>query len=523
MAGVAHSCGLTRMRRIGTSSTEPLFGVEATRAIEQELASALPPFELMARAGAAVAQLARAVAPHAKRIWIACGPGNNGGDGLVAARLLHLLSRQRSDRGQVVVTLAGDPSSLPPDAARALSEAQAAGVVVSDTPPDDFDLGIDALLGIGARGTPRALLAAQLTHMHAAGCPVLAVDVPSGLMADSGTYSGPAPSVPAAPRHTLSLLTLKPGLFTADGRDLSGTVWFDPLETPAVHKTPQAYLYGQENRLVVPAHAAHKGSQGDVVVIGGQDLGLTGAGMTGAAILAARAALHAGAGRVYLGLLSDDDDSVRWDPGSPEIMLRRVGLLTQSRHLMQDATVVCGCGGGTAVAPVLPALLSIARSLVLDADALNRIAEDAQLQELMRQRRSRSLCTVITPHPLEAARLLKSSTAEVMRDRLGATETLCESLGAICVLKGSGTVVQAPGEKPRINSSGNPALATAGTGDVLAGWIGAALAAGAHHDRPSICSVLSAVFGHGQLADHWVQQNGETLTAHRLAMAIKAR
>jgi ADP-dependent NAD(P)H-hydrate dehydratase / NAD(P)H-hydrate epimerase len=508
------------MRRIGTSGTEPLHGVEATRAIEQALASTLPPFELMARAGAAVAQLARAVGPHAERIWIACGPGNNGGDGLVAARHLHLLSLQRSGRAQVVVTLTGAPSSLPPDAARALSEAQAAGVMVSDTPPDNFDLGIDALLGIGAREMPRGSLAAQLTRMHAAGCPVLAVDVPSGLMADSGTYTGPAPLAPAAARHTLSLLTLKPGLFTADGRDLAGSVWFEPLEAhPGARQVPpQALLFGQDLPAVSRTHAAHKGIQGDVLVIGGQDIGLS-----GAAVLAARAALHAGAGRVYLGLLGNDGDAVRWDPGCPELMLRRVELLTQSKDLMQDATVVCGCGGGSAVAPALPVLLSSARTLVLDADALNRIAEDPVLQTLLRQRRSRGLCTVITPHPLEAARLLKSSTSEVMGDRLGAVDTLCESLGSICVLKGSGTVVQAPGDMPHINSSGNPALATAGTGDVLAGWIGAALAAGAHHDRPAISSVLSAVFGHGQLADHWLQHRSETLTAHRLATAINAR
>jgi ADP-dependent NAD(P)H-hydrate dehydratase / NAD(P)H-hydrate epimerase len=515
------------MRRIGTSHTEPLHGVDATRAIEQALASTLPPFELMALAGAAVAQLARAVAPHARRIWIACGPGNNGGDGLVAACHLHRLSLQRAApaRPVVTVTLAGDPASLPPDAARALSEALAAGVVLSDAPPEDFDLGIDALLGIGARDAPRDRLAAQLARMHAAGCPVLAVDVPSGLMADSGVYAGPARRTPAAPRHTLSLLTLKPGLFTADGRDLAGTVWFDPLEAQPgpLHESPRAFLFGQETTAVFRSHTAHKGSQGDVVVIGGQDIGHSGAGMTGAAVLAARAALHAGAGRVYLGLLGDDAEAVRWDPGSPEIMVRRVDLLTQARDLMQDATVVCGCGGGSAVASVLPVLLSSARSLVLDADALNRIAEDPQLQALLRQRRSRSMCSVITPHPLEAARLLGSSTAEVMSDRLRATHTLCEWLGVVCVLKGSGTVVQAPGEPPHINSSGNPALATAGTGDVLAGWVGATLAAGARQNRPAISSVLSAVFGHGQLADRWVQQHEETLTAHRLVLNIHAR
>jgi ADP-dependent NAD(P)H-hydrate dehydratase / NAD(P)H-hydrate epimerase len=515
------------MRQIGASRKEPLHGVAATRAIERELASMLPPFELMSRAGAAVAQLARAIAPHARRIWIACGPGNNGGDGLVAARHLHRLSQQHAASSGLVVTvtLAGDAAALPPDAARALSEALHAGLVLSDAPPEEFDLGIDALLGIGARDAPTGQLAAQLARMCAAGCPVLAVDVPSGLMADTGTYTGPAASVSTAPRHTLSLLTLKPGLFTADGRDLAGTVWYDPLQAhPGIPRVPpEAFLFGEGLPSVSRAHSAHKGRLGDVVVIGGQDIAHSGAGMTGAAVLAARAALHAGAGRVYLGLLGDGAGAVRWDPESPEIMLRRADLLTRSREMMQHATVVCGCGGGTAVAPVLPVLLSSAHSLVLDADALNRIAEDPVLQTLLRQRSSRGVCTVITPHPLEAARLLGSSTAEVMRDRLGATRALCESLGVICVLKGSGSVVQAPGEAPCINSSGNPALATAGTGDVLAGWIGASLASGAGQNRSVIVSVLSAVFGHGQLADRWVMQHEETLTAHRLVMAMRTR
>lgn len=509
------------MRRIGTSCTEPLYGVDATRAIEQALASSLPRFELMARAGAAVARLTRALSPHAKCIWIACGPGNNGGDGLVAARHLHGHFKQGAGTTRLVVTLAGDRSLLPPDAAQALSEALAAGVQLYDDPPENFDVGVDALLGIGARGAPRGLLQAQLTRMHAAGCTVLSVDVPSGLMADTGVYTGPAPQTSEAARHTLSLLTLKPGLFTADGRDQAGTVWLDALGALPEHPAqPLAFLYGHAGGSASRAHAAHKGSQGDVVVVGGQDIGVAGAGMTGAAVLAARAALNAGAGRVYLGLLGDLAGAVHWDPGCPELMFRRVDLLVQARDLMQDATVVCGCGGGTAMAPVLPVLLSNARSLVLDADALNRIAEDAGLQTLLRQRRSRGLCTVITPHPLEAARLLGSNTPDVMRDRLGAARTLSESLGVICVLKGSGTVVTAPDEVPVINSSGNPALATAGTGDVLAGWIGASLGHSARQGVSAIASVRNAVFAHGQLADRWVLQREETLTAHHLAAGM---
>ncbi|MFP8777761.1 NAD(P)H-hydrate dehydratase [Hydrogenophaga sp. RWCD_12] len=511
------------MRRIGSHHPEPLYSVEATRAIEHALTSALPPFALMTRAGTATAQLARSLAPHARRIWIACGPGNNGGDGLVAARHLHEARHTHPGAAEVVVTLCcTEPGRLPEDAARALAEALAAGVCIAHAPPDGADLVIDALLGIGARNAPSALIAEHLLQMHALACPVLAVDVPSGLMADTGVYLGPAPHTSNAPRHTLSLLTLKPGLFTADGRDLAGTVWFDPLEPHgSASPLPVAQLFGQDGgKPTSRSHATHKGSQGDVVVIGGQDITQSGAGMTGAAILAARAALHAGAGRVYVGLLGDHSDAVRWDPLCPELMFRRSGLLAQARDLMADATVVCGCGGGTAVADVLPVLLSSCVSLVLDADALNHLAEDPVLQTLMAQRQTRGVQTVITPHPLEAARLLGTGTREVMGDRLQAATALSLRFGVTCVLKGSGTVVAAPGQTPHINSSGNPALATAGTGDVLAGWIGSLLTQARRAGSDPLTAVLAAVFAHGHLADQWVAGSEETLTAHRLAMGI---
>ncbi len=510
------------MRRIGSQHSESLYGVAATRAIEQTLAASLPPFELMSLAGASVARLACALAPHASCIWIACGPGNNGGDGLVAAR--HLLEL-RGSTTRLVVTLAGNPASLPPDASRALAEAQMAGINLSNTPPDEFDLCIDALLGIGARDVPNEAIGEQLRHMHASSSPVLSVDIPSGLLADTGVNRGPAPAVSSGQRHTLALLTLKPGLFTADGRDLCGSVWFDPLVAvnPEDTHPPQAMLFGQDAKPRRFAHASHKGTRGDVVVIGGQDVGHSGSGMTGAAVLAARAALHAGAGRVYLGLLGSEAGSVRWDPACPELMFRNVEALASSRDLMQSAVLVCGCGGGSSVASVLPQLLSNARSMVLDADALNRIAEDPALLELLRSRSLRKRLTVITPHPKEAARLLGIVVSDVMKDRLGAAKRLSESLGAICVLKGSGTVVAGPGAVPRINHSGNPALATAGTGDVLAGWIGAMLATEQPASVSALESVCSAVFMHGHRADQWIGQTDQTLTAGRLVSRMPLR
>lgn len=511
------------MRRITPSDTAPLYGVEATRAIERQLTTTLPAFALMARAGAATAQLTRALAPHARSIWVACGPGNNGGDGLVAATDLLRHARQRGISLQLTVTLCGDPARLPPDATRALTEAIEIGIHLADQPPDSFDCVIDALLGLGTRRAPKGLLNEHLKHMHRSRAPVLSVDLPSGLLADTGRYLGPAPAIGLGPRHTLSLLTLKPGLFTADGRDHAGTVWFDDLGArPPFGHGPTAQLHGDAPAPRSRAHASHKGDQGDVVVVGGQDIAISGAGMTGAALLAGRAALHSGAGRVYVGLLDDGASaSTGWDPVCPELMFRRVATLLADTPLMESAGVVCGCGGGKEVARWLPLLLENCRHLVLDADALNALSEDESLQSLARRRALRGWVTVITPHPLEAARLLGRHTSEVMADRLAAATALSAQLGTICVLKGSGSVTAAPGEMPFINASGNAALATAGTGDVLAGMLGTAMAGLAHSPESAFNAVADAVAQHGRGADHWKPEIQGEFSASRLAQSLR--
>ncbi|MGB4210860.1 MAG: ADP/ATP-dependent (S)-NAD(P)H-hydrate dehydratase, partial [Zwartia sp.] len=207
-----------------------------------------------------------------------------------------------------------------------------------------------------------------------------------------------------------------------------------------------------------------------------------------------------------------------WDPQCPELMFRKVDTLLQDHRLLQDAGVVCGCGGGSAVVGWLPRLLSTCATLVLDADALNAIAQDALLQTLTRQRALRGWVTVITPHPLEAARLLGQNTGTVMSDRLAAAQALTEQLGAICVLKGSGSVITGPGQTPVINASGNPLLATAGTGDVLSGMVGASLAMPARMLKTAFQAVAAAVAQHGRLADDWDRERLGELTAGRLAL-----
>ena len=494
------------IERIGSSiARRALHGVAATRQIETAAASALPPFTLMARAGEAVARLALALAPHAQRVVVFSGPGNNGGDGFEAAMRLRAFGKACR------VVRVGSASHQPPDAAQAHARAVASGVevVLAD---DEAALGdaaqaadfvIDALLGIGARRPLDGALAAavrRIAALRAAGAHVLAVDVPSGLDAESGRPSG-ADAVVA--HDTLAMLTLKPGLFTADGRDHAGRVWLASLGADAAallaQPSPTAWLVGSRDTTAALAprqHAQHKGSFGDVAIVGGAP------GMGGAALLAAQAALAAGAGRVFVELLepgsaTSGTATPMLDPARPELMWRPDWSKGGAQSL-GSATVVCGCGGGDAVRSVLPRLLSAAARLVLDADALNAIAADTGLQALLAARARHGQPTVLTPHPLEAARLMGTDAAAIQAGRREAAQAIAERFGAVVVLKGSGSVIAAPGDVPRINTTGNASLGTAGTGDVLAGWLGGRWAAGG---RSAFDAATGAVIEHGAAAE----------------------
>lgn len=442
----------------------PLHGEAGSRRLEQAAAAVLPKYTLMQRAGASVARLAQALAPHAETVWIAAGPGNNGGDGLEAAALLQHAGRE------VRVTLAADVTQLPADASAALARAQAAGVRIttiapagSAPPPPELagsDIAIDALLGLGTRRAPAGPLGALVQQLATLACPVLAVDLPSGLDAATGQ---PAGGVAVRASHTLALLSLKPGLFTGRGRDFAGEVWFDDLSVEPNAAAADAHLTGHDpDTLARRESASHKGSHGDVAVIGGAP------GMTGAALLCARAALGAGAGRVFVELLTPQGQN--FDAVHPELMFRS-GWTSASPATLASTTVACGCGGSDAVRLVLPRLIAHTARLVLDADALNAVAADEVLQRLLAARAARGGATVLTPHPLEAARLLGCSTTEVQADRMRTAQTLAERLQCVVVLKGSGSVIASPGRTPCINATGNASLATAGTGDVLTGWL----------------------------------------------------
>ncbi len=527
---------------------QALHRAESIRQMERTLGADLPAHELMTRAGRSAAALARAITPHARSIWIACGPGNNGGDGLMAAAFLAPWARQA--RVDVSVGWCGSPHTAPPDAHHAWELAVAAGVRWADHPPPGCDLGIDALLGIGARAPTQSsaqwdFIQASLLALHTQCGTRLSLDVPTGLCADTGAiYIADYPYKSSSKgTFCLTFIAAKPGLFTGHGRALAGDIWLDDLGwsqlhvAPALPPTPTAWLGIPGHTLSTghteaPVHHTHKGLLGDVWVLGGQGKP-QGQSMAGAAILAARAALHAGTGRVLVALL--DNEAPSWDAGQPELMLRGATSL-HGLAALPTGVWVCGCGGGSAIEAYLPRVIHEAQALVLDADALNTVSRSADLRTALRQRGERGWPTVITPHPLEAARLLGQTTLEVQADRIQAAQTLASDLRCVCVLKGSGTVVASPTGMVCINPSGNGRLSTAGTGDVLAGVMGAALAAGARvwpdqprHAQPwawwdeaLLPDVLSAVWSHGLAADQWEHPHAaeHTLTASELARRI---
>ncbi len=489
-------CDLVQRWPRGAAS--PLLTIAQTRAVEQAALQGISDeaSPLMRRAGLSLARLALALAPHAPLVRVECGPGHNGGDGLIAATALARWGRR------VEVLPAFDPADLkrlPPAVARAWTEALQSGCLHVSSDGDDGQettigrpaadaILIDALLGIGARLPPTGRLLRGVRRLNEHPGLVLAVDVPTGLCADTGAVAGEA--VQAS--HTLSFIAGKPGLFTGAGRDHAGQVWVDPLGLAdavadlladgSAAGGATAVLGALNTPQPARPHASHKGSQGDVIVVGGA------IGMEGAAELASAAALAAGAGRVWCASLASEPGAAT-GPGTPRRPLARLELMVLAPDRLTEAavtagrTVVAGCGGGQDIRPLLDPLIEHAARLVLDADALNVLAGDPALQRAWLERSSRGLPAVITPHPLEAARLLGCSVAAVQQDRPAAARALASRFSSVAVLKGSGTLVALPGGRIVVNPTGGPALATAGTGDVLAGWLGGLWAGLSGHGR----------------------------------------
>jgi hydroxyethylthiazole kinase-like uncharacterized protein yjeF len=408
----------------------PVYLTEDIRRIENEAGNATP--TLMERAGAAAAGLAaRLCGDGAKDVLVLAGPGNNGGDANVVARLL----RERFFR----VVVAGKPEEVPEQT--------------------KWSLVVDGLFGIGLARPVEDGFARLVGIANSQACPVLALDIPSGLDSDTGRVLGCA----VRATHTITFIGLKPGLLTLDGPDHCGEVTVADLDlSPA--GISRGWIAGPSlfsNTLKCRPKNFHKGMAGSLGIIGGAT------GMAGAALLAGRAALQLGAGRVYAGLL--EEHSV--DPAAPELMLRHPDEVL---GLDLDAIVVGpGLGQGERAATLLAAALASDLPCVLDADALNLIAGDADLRRACARR---AADTLLTPHPAEAGRLLAETTAHVQSDRLKAARVLSANLHAHVVLKGTGSVLVARDGHWFINTSGNPGMASAGMGDVLAGMLGALLA-----------------------------------------------
>jgi hydroxyethylthiazole kinase-like uncharacterized protein yjeF len=485
-----------------------LYSCAQVRAIEEAARLSLGPGVLMERAGAAAAAFALDLldlpdSGAAGAVLVLAGPGDNGGDGFeVAAHLA------RAGLDVEILHLRGATPTQ--DAARALQRASDAGVrFVDDVPAGrPWRLVVDALFGIGL-ARPLAGRARDLAAWTAGvDCAVLALDVPSGLDADTGAILGPDGAAVTA-THTITFLGNKPGLHTGDGCDHAGAVRVDMLGADGLHQeAAQACLNGPAmfaEQLAPRRRNSHKGSFGDVVVLGGAR------GMAGAAVLAARAALFGGAGRVYTAML---DGAMALDPLQPEIMFRDAAGMD-----FDGRTVVAGPGMGNADAAIhlFGKALEAEAPLVVDADALNLAAARADLQARLA---ARNTPTVLTPHPLEAARLLGMTAAIVQADRLEHARELALRFNSVVVLKGAGSVIARPDGFVAVNTSGNPGLATGGSGDVLAGFCGALLAQG----WPAWEAALGAVWMHGAAAD-WLVDDGAGpvgLTAGELPKAIRA-
>ncbi len=502
------------------STFSALYRIAKIRQIEIAARASLPAGSLMRAAGSAAAEFAKKIISSSnEKILVLAGPGDNGGDALEAAQLLYAAGLK------VTVILCDVNSQYSLDAQQSLQRAQASQATfitidyfLSDD-KEQWGLIIDGIFGIGLTraitGTIASLIL-QVNHLSQKyRIPVLALDVPSGLNADTGQINGEISAencIAIRASHTITFIGNKPGLHTAAGRDYSGQVELANLAISSnFFPKPSALLTHtlMFAKVVKPRlNDSHKGSFGDVVIIGGAP------GMAGAPILAARAAIHCGAGRVFIGFIGTP---TMFDNQHPELMCRNAQDLD-----FTHATVVIGPGLGASAeaTQLLSKALSDALTMVIDADALNLIASDAPLQKLLAARHDKNLTTIMTPHPLEAARLLGVSTKEIQADRLNSVQSLVNKFKSCVILKGAGSVIATFNGATFVNTTGNPALATAGTGDVLAGVCGALLAqAVSESDAASFAAWL-----HGLAADVLVAQGTGPigLTASELIPAIRS-
>ncbi|MNF72405.1 Bifunctional NAD(P)H-hydrate repair enzyme Nnr [compost metagenome] len=470
------------------------------RALDTSLiAAGTPGFELMQRAARAMWRALVRQWPTASELTVLTGHGNNAGDGYLVAVLA-----QRAG-WSVRVLAVGDPPRLQGDAALAHAEAVSEKVSIASwtTQAELRGIVLDALLGTGLTGDVRDPYACAIASINASEQPVAAVDIPSGLCADTGRILGCAVRADL----TVTFIGLKLGLLTGDAADVVGELVFNDL-----HDDPQLLLgapssarrlsAGNLQRLPSRAPTAHKGTFGHVLLIGGDR------GFGGAILLSAQSALRSGAGMVSVATRSEHVSAAL--ARIPEAMVLGTSSANQLIGLLQKVSVlVVGPGLGQAAwgRSLLSAAANAPLPQVWDADALNLLAEE---------RVSLPKDCVITPHPGEAARLLGISTAEVQANRPAAAHALSKKYTAVVILKGTGSLIADPDGRLALCHQGHPAMATAGLGDVLAGLVGALLAQG----MEAFDAACLAVWLHANAGEQQ-GKSGRGLAASDLIPAIR--
>lgn len=455
-----------------------LLPLDALSDVERRQASVLDPGELMARAGHDIAERLCRELPEKGTVTILCGTGNNGGDGFTAARFL------KARGHEVTCVMVGGDAPHTDDAKNAFAAWKSAGGKTVREPDalNRADIVVDAMLGVGGTGPIRGEILDATIWYNVQNSLKVSVDVPTGLNAETGNWNGKIPG--CSSDMTIALLSAHPGLFMNQGRDAAGRVCLSELDV-SIPLAQQGLIDEADfGHVLEPRkHFCHKGTWGHLAVVGGAK------GHVGAALLASRAALRLGAGRVTTELFAENAPAV--DPVQPELMFAG-GKLDLASH----TAVVIGPGLGTddrAAARLREAIECAETPLIIDADGLALLAERPELQDLLLERRCG---TVLTPHPLEAARILNMKVEEVQSNRIFWARELALQTGAVVVLKGTGTVVALRSGRAWLNPTGSAALATAGSGDVLAGMIGSFLAQ--NYDLTT--SVLGAVWLHGAAA-----------------------
>ncbi|MGD8558513.1 MAG: NAD(P)H-hydrate dehydratase [Gammaproteobacteria bacterium] len=468
------------------SLPEILYRAEQVRALDRIAIEQYqtPGISLMENAGAATFQAMRFRWPRARHVTVFCGGGNNGGDGYVIARLAH---EQGLD---VSVFWLSDPSQLTGDARLAFGKLTQTAVPVQPFDPsmavpdgneDQSQVIVDALLGTGLSGTVKDHWRLAIEWINRAGtarhCRVVAVDIPSGLQADTGAVLGAA----VAADLTVTFIGVKQGLLTGSGPQYCGKLVFDDLDVDSavyqhVECSARRLTPNIVRQLLTPRQKnSHKGDFGHVLIIGGNK------GMIGAARMAGEAALRAGAGMVSVVTRPEHVGAIV--SSCPELMCHGIESAAELKPRLQAATCVAigpGLGQDAWAQALLGAVLESSKALVLDADALNLLAQEPVSRDNW----------VLTPHPGEAGRLLGVATTEIQHDRFVAIHDLQRRYGGAVVLKGSGTLVCDSQGGVSVCDAGNPGMASAGMGDVLTGVTAGYLAQTKDLDQSARTAVL---------------------------------